>query len=143
MLWRGFKVDIFTGLGFTLLAIWAMRRFMQPWLNASPTWSNKKLALIWPLILVLMAFGIRSSIGHRPANPALFAITQDSMVNSLVLNSGYSVFYAIYGLQHESKSSDIYGKMPKADIFKLTGAQDTDIPTLKFLKWVCQYLVRQ
>lgn len=133
MLWRGFKVDIFTGLGFTLLAIWAMRRFMQPWLNASPTWSNKKLALIWPLILVLMAFGIRSSIGHRPANPALFAITQDSMVNSLVLNSGYSVFYAVYGLQHESKSSDIYGKMPKADIFKLTGAQDTDIPTLKTL----------
>ncbi len=133
MLWRGFKVDIFTGLGFTLLAIWAMRRFMQPWLNAAPTWSNKKLALIWPLILVLMAFGIRSSIGHRPANPALFAITQDSMVNSLVLNSGYSVFYAIYGLQHESKSSDIYGKMPKADIFKLTGAQDTDIPTLKTL----------
>ncbi len=133
MLWRGFKVDIFTGLGFTLLAIWAMRRFMQPWLNASSTWSNKKLALVWPLILVLMAFGIRSSIGHRPANPALFAITQDSMVNSLVLNSGYSVFYAVYGLQHESKSSDIYGKMPKADIFKLTGAQDTDIPTLKTL----------
>ena len=133
MLWRGFKVDIFTGLSFTLLAIWAMRRFMQPWLNASSSWSNKKLALIWPLILVLMAFGIRSSIGHRPANPALFAITQDSMVNSLVLNSGYSVFYAVYGLQHESKSSDIYGKMPKADIFKLTGAQDTDIPTLKTL----------
>ena len=133
MLWRGFKVDIFTGLGFTLLAIWALRRFMQPWLNAAPTWSNKKLAFIWPLILVLMAFGIRSSIGHRPANPALFAITQDTMVNSLVLNSGYSVFYAIYGLQHESKSSDIYGKMPKADIFKLTGAQDTDIPTLKTL----------
>ena len=133
MLWRGFKVDIFTGLGFTLLAIWAMRRFMQPWLNASSTWSNKKLALIWPLILVLMAFGIRSSLGHRPANPALFAITQDSMVNSLVLNSGYSVFYAVYGLQHESKSSDIYGKMPKAEIFKLTGAKNTDIPTLKTL----------
>jgi phosphoglycerol transferase MdoB-like AlkP superfamily enzyme len=133
MLWRGFKVDIFTGVGFTLLAIWAMRGFMQPWLNATPTWSNKKLALIWPLILVLTAFGIRSTTGHRPANPALFAITQDSMVNSLILNSGYSVFYAIYGLQHESKSSDIYGKMDRAELFKLTGAQDTDIPTLKTL----------
>ena len=133
MLWRGFKVDIFTGVGFTLLAIWAMRRFMQPWLNAAPTWSNKKVRLVWPLLFLLAAFGIRSSLGHRPANPALFAITQDSMVNSLVLNSGYSVFYAIYGLQHESKSSDIYGKMDRADIFKLTGAQDTDIPTLKTL----------
>ena len=133
MLWRGFKVDIFTGVGFTLLAIWAMRRFMQPWLNAAPIWSNKKVRLVWPLLFLLAAFGIRSSLGHRPANPALFAITQDSMVNSLVLNSGYSVFYAIYGLQHESKSSDIYGKMDRADIFKLTGAQDTDIPTLKTL----------
>ena len=133
MLWRGFKGDIFTGVGFTLLAIWAMRRFMQPWLNASPTWSNKKVWVIWPLILLLTAFGIRSSLGHRPANPALFAISQDSMVNSLVLNSAYSVFYAIYGLQHESKSSDIYGKMPKAELFKLTSAQDTDIPTLKTL----------
>ena len=28
MLWRGFKVEVFTGIGFTLLAIWAMRRFM-------------------------------------------------------------------------------------------------------------------
>lgn len=133
MLWRGFKGDIFTGVGFTLLAIWAMRRFMQPWLNASPTWSNKKVWVIWPLILLLTAFGIRSSLGHRPANPALFAISQDSMVNSLVLNSAYSVFYAVYGLQHESKSSDIYGKMPKAELFKLTSAQDTDIPTLKTL----------
>ncbi len=133
MLWRGFKVDIFAGLGFTLLAIWAMRHFMRPWLASTPTWSNKKLSLFWPLFLVLIAFGIRSTIGHRPANPALFAITQDSMVNSLVLNSGYSVFYAVYSLHHENKSSKIYGKMPKAEIFKLTGAKDTDIPTLKTL----------
>ncbi len=133
MLWRGFKVDIFASIGFTLLAIWTMRQFMQPWLMSSPTWSNKKLSLIWPLILVLIAFGIRSTTGHRPANPALFALTQDSMVNSLVLNSSYSVFYAIYELQHESKSSQIYGKMDRAEIFKLTGAKDTDIPTLKTL----------
>jgi phosphoglycerol transferase MdoB-like AlkP superfamily enzyme len=133
MLWTGFKLDIFTGIGFTLLAIWGMRKFMQPWLTSTPTWSNKKLSFFWPLFLILIAFGIRSSIGHRPANPALFAITQDSMVNSLILNSGYSVFYAVYSLQHESKSSGIYGKMPKAEIFKLTGAQDADIPTLKTL----------
>ncbi len=135
MLWRGFKVEVFTGIGFTLLAIWAMRRFMHPWLvSSTPSWSNKKLALFWPLILVLIAFGIRSTTGHRPANPALFAITQDSMVNSLILNSGYSVFYAVYSLQHESKSSKIYGKMPKAEIFKLTDAKDIDIPTLKTLE---------
>ncbi len=133
MLWRGFKVDIFAGLSLTLFAIWSMRRFMQPWLETNKTWSNKKIWIIWPLLFLLTALVIRSSLGHRPANPALFAITQDSMVNSLILNSGYSVIYAAYSLQHESKSSQIYGKMNKADIFKLTGAQDSDIPTLKTL----------
>lgn len=133
MLWRGFKVDIFAGLGFTLLAIWGMRRFMRPWLVANKTWSNKKIWIVWPLLFLLTALAIRSTLGHRPANPALFAITQDSMVNSLILNSGYSVIYAAYSLQHESKSSQIYGKMDRADIFKLTGAQDSEIPTLKTL----------
>ena len=133
MLWGGFKVHVFAGIGFTLLAIFAMRQFMQPWLKTTSSWSNKRLWLVWPLIFLLTAFAIRSSLGHRPANPALFAITPDSMVNSLVINSGYSVFYAIYDLQHESKSSQIYGKMDRADIFKLTGATDTELPTLKTL----------
>ncbi len=133
MLWRGFRVHVFAGFGFTLLAIWVMRRFMQPWLQANSTWSNKKIWLAWPLIFLLTAFAIRSSLGHRPANPAIFAITADSMVNSLVISSGYSVIYAIYDLQHESKSSQIYGKMDRAEIFKLTNAKDTAIPTLKTL----------
>jgi phosphoglycerol transferase MdoB-like AlkP superfamily enzyme len=133
MLWGGFKIHVFASIGFLLLTIWATRRFMQPWLQTQPSWSNKKLWLVWPLIFLLTAFAIRSSLGHRPANPALFAITQDSLVNSLILNSGYSVFYAIYDLQYESKTSKIYGKMDRADIFKLTGATDTDIPTLKTL----------
>ena len=133
MLWGGFKIHVFASLGFLLLSTWLMRRFMQPWSQAKPSWSNRKVWLVWPLIFLLTAFAIRSSLGHRPANPALFAITQDSMINSLVLNSGYSVFYAIYDLQHESKSSQIYGKMDRAEIFKLTGATDSEIPTLKTL----------
>lgn len=133
MLWTGFKIHIFAGVVFTALAFWVMRRFMRPWLNAQPTWGNKKLWLVWPLVFLLAAFAIRSSLGHRPANPALFAITQDSMVNSLILNSGYSVIYAVYSLQHESKSSQIYGKMERDELFKLTGAKDTDLPTLTTL----------
>lgn len=131
MLWGGFKIHVFASIGFVILTIWLMRRFMQPWLQATPSWSNKKTWIVWPFIFLLAAFAIRSTIGHRPANPALFAITQDGMVNSLVLDSGYSVIYAIYDLQHESKSSQIYGKMNRAEIFKLTGATDSEIPTLK------------
>lgn len=133
MLWRGFKIEIFSVLISATFTAWVAHRYMKPWLSMPPSWSNKKLWVIWPLIFVLTAFGIRSSLGHRPANPAMFAITADSMVNSLVLNSGYSVVYATYSLLKETKSSDIYGKMPREEILKLTGAKDTDIPTLTTL----------
>ncbi|PKO44566.1 MAG: sulfatase [Betaproteobacteria bacterium HGW-Betaproteobacteria-22] len=133
MLWRGFKVHVFAGVGFSVLAFWATCRFMRPWLGMQSTWSNKRIWLVWPLIFTLTAFGIRSSLGHRPANPALFAITSDSMVNSLVISSGYSVIYATYNLLKETKSSEIYGKMPREEIFRLTGAKDIDIPTLTTL----------
>ena len=133
MLWRGFKIEIFSVLISAIFTAWVAHRYMKPWLSMPPSWSNKKLWLIWPLIFVLTAFGIRSSLGHRPANPAMFAITADSMVNSLVLNSGYSVVYATYSLLKETKSSDIYGKMPREEILKLTGAKDTNIPTLTTL----------
>jgi phosphoglycerol transferase MdoB-like AlkP superfamily enzyme len=133
MLIGGFKIHIFATFSMVFVAAWLMRKFMHPWLATKPSWSNKKLWLTWPLIFLVAAFGIRSSLGHRPANPALFAITQDSMVNSLILNSGYSVIYAVYSLQHESKSSQIYGKMDRAEIFKLTGAKEAEIPTLKIL----------
>jgi phosphoglycerol transferase MdoB-like AlkP superfamily enzyme len=133
MLWTGFKVHIFACVVFIVLAVLGMRYWMQPWKAAQSTWTNKRLWLLWPLVLVITALGVRSSLGHRPANPALFAITEDSMVNSLILNSGYSVIYAVYSLQHESKSGKIYGKMDRAEIFKLTHTQDTDIPTLTTL----------
>jgi phosphoglycerol transferase MdoB-like AlkP superfamily enzyme len=133
MLWRGFKIEIFSVLISAIFTAWAAHRYMKPWLSMQPSWSNKKIWVIWPLIFILTAFGIRSSLGHRPANPAMFAITADSMVNSLVLNSGYSVVYATYSLLKETKSSDIYGKMPREEILKLTGAKDTDIPTLTTL----------
>ncbi|NOU25545.1 MAG: LTA synthase family protein [Methylotenera sp.] len=134
MLWVGFRIHIFAALIFIVLTHVAMHRLMKPWLEAKSAWSVKKTLITWPLIFILIAFGIRSTIGHRPANPALFAITADSMVNSLVLNSGYSVLYATYNLLKETKSSEIYGKMPREEILKITGATESDIPTLSTLK---------
>lgn len=133
MLWVGFRIHIFAALIFIAFTHYAMHGLMRPWLKTQITWSVKKSLITWPLVFILVALGIRSTLGHRPANPALFAITADSMVNSLVLNSGYSVIYASYNLLKETKSSEIYGKMPREQIFKLTGAKNTDIPTLTTL----------
>ncbi len=139
MLWGGFKIHIFAALAFVGITHLLMHRVMKPWLPSSSStlqnaWSLKKTLITWPLIFILVAFGIRSTLGHRPANPALFAITADSMVNSLVLNSGYSVIYATYNLLKETKSSEVYGKMSREEVFKITGAKEADIPTLTTLK---------
>ncbi|MDP8566305.1 LTA synthase family protein [Methylophilus aquaticus] len=134
MLWQGFRQELFFGLAMTVVAFAVVVRILNPWRNTEARWSNLALWLVWPLVFVLTVFAIRSTLTHRPANPALFAITQDSMVNSLILNSTYSVIYAAYSLQHEAKSSEIYGKLPREKVFALTGAKESDIPTLRTLQ---------
>lgn len=149
MLWGGFRVHVLAILLFTALAGWAMVRLMRPWLSAPRRGTHGQLWLSWPFVFVLVAFTIRSTTDHRPANPALFALSADPMVNSLILNSAWSVTHAVYNLKHESGSSEIYGSMPVAEMLELTrapavpdaGAQarpaalaDAQLPTLTRLE---------
>jgi phosphoglycerol transferase MdoB-like AlkP superfamily enzyme len=120
MLWRGFRIHVFVGIGFTTLACWLVIQYMSPWQASSKSWGILPVLLSWPVTFVMLALIIRSSTGHRPANPSKFAITTDSMVNSLILNSSWSVIHAIYSLKHENKSSEMYGKMPKEKVLQIS-----------------------
>ena len=141
MLWKGFRIHVFFGVLVTALVIWAMSRFSQPWLNQPLTWGIVSILLSWLPVLALLAALIRSSSGHRPANPAMFAITVDTLVNSLILNSAWSVLHAIYNLKHEKKSGGIYGKLPAQEMLDevntargaAPSSPDDDIPTLSRL----------
>ena len=131
MLFKGFTLDAILVVGSVLLVsrliILAFRKQNQI--------EDKFIHLvIWPIILVLMLISIRSSFGHRPANPAMFAITDNAMVNSLVLNSPYSVFYAAYSMKHEASASKVYGKMDVDKIYSLTSQHGpAEYPTQKTL----------
>lgn len=116
MLWNGFRFQLVAGSAATVLAALAFMRLSGPWLDAPHRWKLLKLWLTWPLIILVLAFAVRSTIGHRPANPALFALTEDPMVNTLILNSSWSVIHAIYGMRHEDRSSEIYGDMKPEQI---------------------------
>lgn len=138
MLWRGFRIHVVLGLGLTVLACWLILQYMAPWMAIDRSWGVVATLASWPLAIVLFALIIRSSTGHRPANPSMFAITSDAMVNSLILNSAWSVTYAIYSLKHENKSSEIYGKMPKENMLKLALKShqaelinDSEFPTMR------------
>lgn len=142
MLWSGFRLHLVGGLLVTGLCGWSAWRIMRAWQRREAPWSGWKLWLSWPLLVLVCALAIRSSLQHRPANPATFALTADPMVNTLILNSAWSVTYAIYGMQHEANSSEIYGKMESADMlaeFRSARASfrnphpligDPEIPTL-------------
>lgn len=142
MLWSGFRLHLVGGLLVTGLLGWSAWRIMRAWQRREAPWSGWKLWLSWPLLVLICALAIRSSLQHRPANPATFALTADPMVNTLILNSAWSVTHAIYGMQHEANSSEIYGKMETADMlaeFRQARASfgnphplvnDPEIPTL-------------
>ncbi len=143
MLWGGFRLQLLGGLVFTAFFGFVAYYLMRPWQEKPAAgWSAWRLWLTWPLLILLCAFTIRSSLDHRPANPAMFALTGDPMVNTLILNSSWSVIHAIYGMRHEARSSEIYGKMENDEILAEVKAAraslgdtrpligDPEIPTL-------------
>lgn len=110
-LWQGFKVPLILGIAFTGVAVVVFGRWLRVADQSLDVGKWPARLVAWPLAVFIVFAGIRSTTDHRPANPALFAITPDAMVNSLVINSGYSVLYALYSFKHEAKSTEIYGKL--------------------------------
>lgn len=140
-LWHGFRLPFIGGILLTgLLGFWLYRMLRLP-NSRLILWLPTKTLLTWPFVVILIFMGIRSTTHHRPANPALFAITGDSMVNSLAINSSYSVLYALYSMKHEAHSSEIYGKLTNKDMLtysmdwpwlKTYQVNDPEYPTLHY-----------
>ena len=80
-----------------------------------PLW--RRLILLLPVILVLV-LGIRSSFGHRPANPSDSIFSDNRLLNELSKNSIYSVAYAGYSEIKHGGSAKHYGVMDKSEAFE-------------------------
>ena len=126
-LWQGFRVPLIGGTLLTALLVWLGTRLLVRQAKQMQSFNVLTLWLTWPVVVIAVFLSIRSTLDHRPANPALFAITSDSLVNSLIINSPYSVLYAIYSMRHEARSSEIYGKLDEAKMVELA----RDWPWLK------------
>lgn len=116
-LWHGFRVALVVGLACTAILGAAMVYVMMAASQHARSWSSRKLLLTWPLIMLLVFIQARSTLAHRPANPAMFALTGDAMVNSLIINSPWSVLDALNAMRKEAISSEIYGKFPRDKVF--------------------------
>ncbi len=75
---------------------------------------------LMPILVVMIFAMIRSTTDHHPVNPSTVAFTTDSMVNQLALNSPYTLIYAIYEQNRDSRTGNAnYGKMNDADVLRI------------------------
>ena len=87
------------------------RAFTQP-----PSLKKASNLPILMAALIICLFAARGTLNHRPLNPALVYFSQDSLVNSLVLNSTYSVAFALKNIGNEKSASNLYGTMSRQKI---------------------------
>lgn len=116
-LWNGFRLAVVLGVGGTIALGLVLYRLLKAGAQGAQLWTAKKLLITWPLIVLVVFFQVRSTTAHRPANPALFALTEDAMVNSLIINSSWSVLDAVNSMRKEANSSEIYGDFPREKVF--------------------------
>ena len=118
MLWHGYKGVLLAALiglavlgwiGFRWLRTRPADARMRPWLHP----------LVTVAVFALLFLAGRGTLGHRPLNPSMVAFSDDAMVNSLPLNSLYSVANAIRGMRNERSAGTVYGQMPVAEMQEL------------------------
>lgn len=135
MLWKGYKAVIFGGVFVLALATWlGFEWFGHGPADAPMAWWLRPIATIVAGAVIVLA--IRGTLGHRPINPSSVAYCGDSMLNTLPLNSLYSVLYAVYSMKNERSAADVYGNMPAEEMLAIVNqcagiaAPNDDIPSL-------------
>ncbi|NQY87917.1 MAG: LTA synthase family protein [Colwellia sp.] len=126
-------VIVFSLLITTALFSW---KFIHALVNTKNKKPNKPVfvgsSAISFLVLFLMFFlCARGTLGHRPINPAFVYFSTDPLINSLTLNSIYSVAHALKQFGNEKNASKLYGKMATDKIIKVV-RQETGLATDSF-----------
>ncbi|WP_417527416.1 LTA synthase family protein [Marinomonas shanghaiensis] len=140
MLIEGHKITLLiTTLLTTLTVILAYQFFRKKSIvnQPQPKWFERPILVV--IIFCFAFLGARSSLQHRPINPSYTAFTNDPLVNSLTLNSTYSLLYAVSQMADEVSSFELYPKMDQdrvtAEIHKAMGIEKSqftsaELPTL-------------
>ena len=145
MLWLAYKADIFIGLFLVFALGLAFSRYLTLNINPQTRMKPTSSLLCSLLVLLVCAVGIRSSFGHRPANPSTVAFSTDLLVNDLSISSLYSVLYAIYNSQRYEGSVEAYGHMTNEIVLQQVrddmAVRESDFlsveaPTLHRSEWV-------
>lgn len=141
MLINGYKLEIvFSCIALLATAMLVTKIHSISWVaQTNMTLSGRLLVSL--LVVILLFLGARSSLGHRPMNPAMVAFSNDHLLNDLALNSAYSSMFALKQMNLENSSAAFYGAMDESkiiDIVRKNTIKDIseftnpDSPTLAF-----------
>ena len=141
MLWGGRKAELIFGALLSMTTLWGGWKLSGSLLKnvCYPRWFLRPFIAL--LVIAVTLLGARSSLGHRPLNPAMVAFADDPLVNSLVTNSSYSLFFAISQMKSEASAAKIYGNMDEELVIDtirresgrgLAAFTSQDIPSLSF-----------
>ncbi|MCL4116687.1 UNVERIFIED_CONTAM: hypothetical protein GTU68_028716 [Idotea baltica] len=142
MLLKGFLGVIIAALAILFASGYFLLKKSKKWfLIKKETSYGFKLKMVIPVLFFLF-FGLRSSLTSvRPINASDAVFSKNQFVNSLALNSLYTVGFAIYSLKNEEDMIKMYGQIPKEDAltrvkkYMTTESSDftnSEIPLLHF-----------
>lgn len=141
MLFNGYLLEMAMGTLLLVVTGWLTRHWLKRHSGDVAVFSPASSLLMLPL-LALLLLGARSGIQHRPINPAMVAFSNDRMLNTLPLNSTYSVMYALYQMGNEESAANLYGEIPEEtmlqviqhDVLELGQPVSQDMPSLHTMK---------
>ncbi|MFZ2889171.1 LTA synthase family protein [Sulfuricurvum sp.] len=117
MILKEYPMQLAVALGMLIIMGWGYLRFSPLRLIEAiqtPLW---KRLLLFPLVVVVLFIGIRSSFGHRPANISDALYSTNRMANEIAKNSLYSIGYAYKSYTKEGDLIKPYGKMELTEAY--------------------------
>ncbi len=125
--WTAYKLPmIFAAFAAGIITVITTRAFARMSSNIRPTGFAAAFAVA-PFLLLACLGMVRSSVDREAVNPATVALSNDSLVNELALNSAYTLGYAIYETRHEAQGGFRYGEMhDDAVVSVVRGGMDVD-----------------
>jgi len=110
-IWAVYKLELLVaGLMMAALGWWFYRRIKPAILDVySVAWWKRAIVFI-PIFIIIFA-GLRSSFGHRPANPSDAVFSNNRLLNELAKNTIHNVVYAAYSRAAHDGTADNYGSM--------------------------------
>ena len=110
-IWAVYKPELF--VAFVMMALagwWFMRSSKTRFDDALQVPLRVRIIILLPVLLVLI-MGVRSSFGHRPANPSDAIFSSNRLLNEITKNTLHNVGYAAYSEIRHGGSARKYGKM--------------------------------